>query len=137
MKIRKISHVGIAVRSLRESRRFYGEVLGLEPLGEELVSEQKVRVAMFRLGESRIELLEPTDEDSPVARFLAKRGEGVHHIAYEVEEIDEALGELASGSARLIDQQPRIGAGGAKIAFVHPASASGVLTELCQPADAG
>lgn len=129
----KINHIGIAVRSLDETIPFYRDTLRMAFSGIEEVAEQKVRVAMLDVGESKIELLEPTSEDSPVARFIEKNGAGIHHIAYEVADIEAAIDTLLTGGARLIDEKPRQGAHGALIAFVHPKSSHGVLTELCQP----
>lgn len=128
----KINHIGIAVRSLDETIPFYRDNLGMSFLGIEEVAEQKVKVAFLRVGESKIELLEPTAADSPVAAFLEKNGPGIHHIAYEVHDITAALAKLEGEGARLIDKTPRHGAHGALIAFVHPKSSHGVLTELCQ-----
>jgi len=130
--IKRISHIGIAVADLEQQKRFYQQVLGLELLGEEEVADQQVRVAMFAVGESRIELLEPTGPESPVARFLERRGEGVHHVAYEVEQLEPALARLKEREVRLIDEEPRPGAEGQQIAFIHPKASFGVLTELCQ-----
>lgn len=127
----KINHIGIAVKSLDESLPFYRDQLGMSFQGFEEVAEQKVKVAMLRIGESMIELLEPTSEDSPVARFLEKSGPGIHHIAYEVSDIEAAIAELQAQGARMIDTVPRSGAHGTRIAFVHPKSSNGVLTELC------
>ena len=129
----KISHIGVAVVSLDEAIAFYRETLGMVFHGIEEVPEQKVRVAFLQVGESNIELLEPTAADSPVAKFLEKNGPGIHHIAYEVAHIESALAKLESAGARLIDTVPRCGAHGSRIAFVHPKSSFGVLTELCQP----
>ncbi len=128
---RKIDHVGIAVKNLDEAVKVW-EGLGLKVDEIEEVPDQKVRTAIIHVGESRIELLEPTSEDSPIAKFIAKRGEGIHHIALGVDDIEAHLGELKEKSYRLIDEKPRIGAGGAKIAFVHPKAVTGVLLELCQ-----
>ncbi|WP_297522729.1 methylmalonyl-CoA epimerase [Thermococcus sp.] len=128
---RKIDHVGIAVRNLEEAVKVW-EGLGLKVDEIEEVPDQKVRTAIIHIGESRIELLEPTAEDSPIAKFIAKRGEGIHHIALGVDNIEEHLKELKDKGYRLIDEKPRIGAGGAKIAFVHPKAVTGVLLELCQ-----
>jgi methylmalonyl-CoA/ethylmalonyl-CoA epimerase len=128
----KINHLGIATRGIEEALKFWENALGLESVHTEVVEDQKVRVAMLPLGESRIELLEPTSEDSPISKFLEKRGGGIHHIAVEVEDIEAALLKLKSEGARLIDEQPRIGAEGCLVAFVHPSSASGVLLELVQ-----
>lgn len=128
----KINHLGIATRGIEEALKFWENALGLESVHTEVVEDQKVRVAMLPIGESRIELLEPTSEDSPISKFLEKRGGGIHHIAVEVEDIEAALLKLKSEGARLIDEQPRIGAEGCLVAFVHPSSASGVLLELVQ-----
>lgn len=128
----KISHLGIATKGIEEALKFWEDALGLENVHTEVVEDQKVRVAMLPLGESRIELLEPTSEDSPIAKFLEKRGGGIHHIAVEVEDIEAALAKLKAEGARLIDEQPRIGAEGCLVAFVHPASTNGVLLELVQ-----
>ncbi len=129
--IKKIDHVGIAVKNLDEAVKVW-EKLGLKVAEIEEVPDQKVRVAVFKVGESRIELLEGTSEDSPISKFIAKRGEGIHHIALGVENIEEHLEKLKEEGFRLIDEKPRIGAGGAKIAFVHPKSVNGVLLELCE-----
>ncbi len=128
----KINHIGIAVHSLEEALPFYRDMLGMALTGIEEVAEQRVKVAMLQVGESKIELLEPTSPDSPVARFLEKNGPGIHHLAYEVEEIETAIERLERDGARMIDRTPRNGAHGARIAFVHPKSSGGVLTELCQ-----
>jgi methylmalonyl-CoA/ethylmalonyl-CoA epimerase len=128
----KIDHLGIATHSIAEGLAFWREALGLELRETEEVAEQKVRVAMLPLGESRVELLEPTSEDSPVAKFLSKRGPGLHHIAVQVEDIVATLESLKNQGARLIDETPRVGAGGCLIAFAHPAAAGGVLLELVQ-----
>jgi methylmalonyl-CoA/ethylmalonyl-CoA epimerase len=127
-----INHVGIAVRNLETSIPFYRDVLGLTFEGIEEVAEQKVRVAFLGVGESRIELLEPTSEDSPVAKFLEKNGEGVHHLAYQVDDIEKTLAHLKSAGIRLIDETPRHGAHHSLIAFLHPKATGGVLTEICQ-----
>lgn len=128
----KINHIGIAVQSIDATLPFYRDQLGMEFLGYEEVVEQKVRVAMLAIGESKIELLEPTSADSPVARFLEKNGQSVHHVAYEVADIEAALAKMIADGARMIDEKPRSGAHGTLIAFVHPKSSHGVLTELCQ-----
>lgn len=132
LAIGKIDHLGIAVKSLEVSLPLYVDTLSL-PLHEtEEVLDQKVRTAIFQVGESRIELLEPTSPESPIARFLDQRGEGIHHVALGVEDVAAALAHLKAKGCRLIDEVPRIGAGGALIAFVHPKSMHGVLLELCQ-----
>ena len=128
----KINHLGIATKDISEALKFWEGALGLENVHTETVEDQKVRVAMLPIGESRIELLEPTSEDSPISKFLEKRGGGIHHIAVEVEDIRAALAKLKQEGARLIDETPRIGAEGCLVAFVHPASANGVLLELVQ-----
>jgi methylmalonyl-CoA/ethylmalonyl-CoA epimerase len=128
----KIDHIGIATEGIERAARFYRETLGLEIGVIEEVSEQKVRVAMLPLGESRIELLEATSEDSPISKFLEKRGPGIHHIAVKVDDIRAALDKLKRSGARLIDEEPRTGAGGCLVAFVHPSSTGGVLLELVQ-----
>ena len=129
----KINHIGIAVKSLDDALPFYRDNLGMAFLGLEEVAEQKVKVAMLQVGESKIELLEPTSEDSPVAKFIEKNGPGIHHLAYEVENIEAAIAKLLADGARMIDEKPRNGAHGTRIAFVDPKSSNGVLTELCQP----
>jgi methylmalonyl-CoA/ethylmalonyl-CoA epimerase len=133
----KINHIGIAVKSLEESLPFYRDQLGMALAGIEEVIEQKVKVAMLVVGESKIELLEPTSEDSPVAKYLDKNGPGIHHLAYEVEDIEASIARLVADGARMIDEKPRNGAHGTRIAFVHPKSSNGVLTELCQAGHAG
>lgn len=128
----KINHIGVAVTSLAETLPFYRDNLGMECKGVEEVVDQKVRVAMLQVGASKIELLEPTASDSPVARFLEKNGPGVHHVAYEVENLEKAIAKLLADGVRMIDETPRLGAHGTRIAFAHPKSSNGVLTELCQ-----
>ncbi|MGA9997433.1 MAG: methylmalonyl-CoA epimerase [Pyrinomonadaceae bacterium] len=128
----KIDHLGIATRGIDEAIGFWRDALGLEVEGTEEVAEQKVRVAMLPIGDARVELLEPTSADSPVAKFLEKRGAGLHHIAVRVDDIRATLAHLKEQGARLIDLEPRIGAGGCLIAFVHPQASGGVLLELVQ-----
>jgi len=128
----KINHLGVATKSIGEALKFWGDALGLENIHTETVEDQKVRVAMLPVGESRIELLEPTGDDSPISKFLEKRGGGIHHIAVEVEDIEASLAKLKSVGARLIDERPRVGAEGCLVAFVHPSSTGGVLLELVQ-----
>uniref|UniRef100_A0A831UAS4 Methylmalonyl-CoA epimerase n=1 Tax=Geobacter metallireducens TaxID=28232 RepID=A0A831UAS4_GEOME len=130
--LKKINHIGIAVQSLADAVPFYRDNLGMAFLGTEEVAEQKVTVAFLQIGESKIELLEPTAEDSPVAKFMEKNGPGIHHIAYEVADIEAAIAKLTADGARMIDTVPRNGAHGARIAFIHPKTSRGVLTELCQ-----
>ena len=132
MKIKHIDHIGIAVRSIREAGRFYTDILGLDIEETEEVKEQKVRVAFIPITDSEMELLESTEPDGPVARYIDARGEGVQHIAFRVENLDEAIKELKEKGVRLIDQEPRKGAGGARIAFIHPKETQGILVELCE-----
>ena len=132
MKILKIDHLGIAVNSIDSGKDFWSGVLGLDFEGVETVAEQKVTTGFFPVGESEVELLESTAPDGPVAKYIEKRGQGIQHVAFRVENIDEALAELKEKGVQLIDQQPRIGAGGARIAFLHPKATNGVLVELCQ-----
>jgi methylmalonyl-CoA/ethylmalonyl-CoA epimerase len=132
MKILKIDHLGIAVNSIDEGKNFWTDVLGLSFEGSETVQEQKVTTAFFPVGGSEVELLESTAPDGPIAKYLEKKGEGIQHVAFRVENIDEALIELKEKGIRLIDEKPRIGAGGARIAFLHPKSTNGVLVELCE-----
>jgi methylmalonyl-CoA/ethylmalonyl-CoA epimerase len=132
MKILKIDHLGIAVNSIDNGKNFWSDVLGLSFEGAETVAEQKVTTAFFPVGESEVELLESTSPDGPVAKFIEKKGTGFQHVAFRVANIDEALAELKEKGIQLIDQVPRIGAGGAKIAFLHPKATGGVLVELCQ-----
>lgn len=130
--IKKIDHIGIAVKNLEAALKFYKEVLGLEATGTEVVEEQKVKVAFLPTGDSEVELLESTSPDGPIARFIEKNGEGIQHIAFRVDNIEEKLAELKNKGVRLIDEKPRYGAGGAKIAFLHPKSTYGTLVELCE-----
>src|SRR6476661_10820269 len=123
----KINHLGIATKGIEEALGFWSDALGLENIHTEVVEDQKVRVAMLPIGESRIELLEPTSADSPITKFLEKRGGGIHHIAVEVDDIVASLAQLKSSGMRLIDESPRIGAEGCLVAFVHPGSSGGVL----------
>jgi methylmalonyl-CoA/ethylmalonyl-CoA epimerase len=131
--LEKINHIGIAVTSLDEALPFYRDNLGMSFQGIEEVAEQKVKVAMLQIGEAKIELLEPTGPESPVARFIEKNGPGIHHLAYEVDDMEQAIARLEQQGVKMIDRTPRNGAHGALIAFVHPKSSGGVLTELCQP----
>ena len=132
--IKKIDHIAVAVRSLEEHIPLYRDVLKLEFRGTETVEEQGVRLAVFRVGEVNIELLEPTSPDSPIAGFIDKRGEGLHHLSYQVEDIEQQIRELKARQVRMIDERPRRGAHGSLIAFLHPGSSGKVLTELTQPA---
>lgn len=126
-----IDHLGIAVKSLAEAKKFY-EQLGIKVMPEEVVEQEKVRLAMVPLGESRIELLEPTSEDSPIARFLSRRGEGLHHVSLRVEDLAGAVERLKKTGTRFVSDQIKVGAGGHFYIFVHPSSAGGVLLELCE-----
>jgi methylmalonyl-CoA/ethylmalonyl-CoA epimerase len=130
--MKKIDHIGIAVRSLEEVLPFYTNVLQLELLGVEEVASQKVKVAFLKLGESKLELLEPLSIESSVAQFIEKRGEGIHHVALGVNSIEERIQEMKEKGIRMIDETPRLGAAGAQIAFMHPKSTYGVLYELCE-----
>ena len=132
MKIKHIDHIGVAVKEIAAAGRFYTDVLGLKIADVETVADQKVNVAFIPITDSEVELLESTDPDGPVAKYIQARGEGVQHVAFRVENIEEALAELKEKGVRLIDQTPRNGAGGAKIAFIHPKETNGVLVELCQ-----
>ena len=127
----EIDHLGIAVKSLAQAKSFY-EKLGIAVLPEETVSQEKVRLAMVPLGESRIELLEPLSDDSPIAKFLAKRGEGLHHVSLRVDNLQSTVESLKKSGVRLINEQIQVGAGGHLYVFVHPSSAGGVLLELCE-----
>ena len=131
--IQKIDHLGIAVRSLDESVKYYEEALGLKCEHREEVASQKVRTAFFTVGETHIELLEPTSEDSPIAKFLAKNGEGIHHVAFGTDDINTQLQGAKSAGVQLIHEKPFDGAGGKLVAFLHPKSTHGVLTEFCSP----
>ena len=128
----KIDHIGIAVKSLAEVTKFYENVVGLKVSGYEEVEDQRVRVAMVPVGESRLELLEPTDEQSPIEKFMAKRGEGIHHIALSVDNIEVALERFRAAGVRLIDSIPRKGAHNTRVAFIHPSTTHGVLLELVE-----
>lgn len=132
MKVKHIEHIGIAVKSLEESIPYYENVLGLKCYAIEEVKEQKVKTAFFIVGETKIELLESTDPEGPIGSFIEKKGEGVHHIAFAVEDLQSALNEAEEKSIRLIDKQARKGAEGLNIAFLHPKSTGGVLTEFCE-----
>ncbi len=127
-----IEHIGIAVKNLDEAIYFYEKILGLDCYNIEEVRDQKVKTAFFKVGQTKIELLEPTDPDSPIAKFIEKRGEGIHHIAFAVSNIDRKLKEAEAKGVRLIDKVSRTGAEGMDIGFLHPKSTFGVLTELCE-----
>lgn len=132
MQATQIEHIGIAVKDLNESIKYYENVLGLKCYAVEEIKDQKVRTAFFLAGETKIELLETTDPAGPVAKFIEKKGEGVHHIAFKVNNLEKALNDAEASGIRLIDKTPRKGAEGLNIAFIHPKSAFGVLTELCE-----
>jgi len=132
MKIKHIEHIGIAVRSLESAIAFYESKLGLKCYAIEEVQDQKVRTAFFKVGQTKVELLESTDPEGPIGKFLEKKGEGVHHIAFATEGLQENLDELSQNGIRLIDNNPRKGAEGLHIAFLHPKDKLGVLTELCE-----
>ena len=135
--LNRIYHLGYAVEDIEAASRFYRENFGAEPGEPEVVEEQGIVAVMFRVGESMVELVQPTRPDSPVGRFLERRGEGVHHVAYEVNDLDAALTELKNNGVELIDEEPRTGMGGTRVAFVHPKGAFGVLTELVELPDRG
>ncbi|WP_394232882.1 methylmalonyl-CoA epimerase [Niallia oryzisoli] len=130
--IKKVDHIGIAVSSIEEALPLYTEVLKLELLGMEVVENQKVKVAFIKAGETKLELLEPTSEESAIAKFIAKRGQGIHHVALGVESIEERIQDMKENGIRMIDEESRIGAGGANVAFMHPKSTGSVLYELCE-----
>ena len=132
MEILKIDHLGIAVNSIEEGKQFWSDVLGLDFEGTETVAAQKVTTAFFPVSESEVELLESTSPDGPVAKYIEKRGQGIQHVAFRVKDIEAALDELKGKGIRLIDETPRHGAGGARIAFLHPKATGGVLVELCE-----
>jgi methylmalonyl-CoA/ethylmalonyl-CoA epimerase len=135
--LNRIYHLGYAVEDIEAASRFYRENFGAEPTEPEVIEEQGIVAVMFRVGESMIELVQPTRPDSPVGRFLERRGEGVHHVAYEVDDLDAALMELINNGVELVDEEPRTGVGGTRVAFVHPKGAFGVLTELVELPDRG
>jgi methylmalonyl-CoA/ethylmalonyl-CoA epimerase len=131
MKPTHIEHIGIAVKSLEQAIPFYEKVLGLECYSIEEVKDQKVKTAFFKIGQTKIELLESTDPEGPIGKFIEKKGEGIHHIAYAVEEVNQALADVEKAGVQLIDKSGRKGAEGLNIGFLHPKSTLGVLTELC------
>ncbi len=132
MKLNKIEHIGIAVKSIEESLKYYENVLGLKCYAIEDVKDQKVKTAFLKIGETKLELLEATSNDSPIAKFIEKRGEGIHHIAFDTDDIKQSLTEIKTKGIKLIDETPRKGAEGLEIAFLHPKSTGGVLTEICK-----
>ncbi len=131
MELTHIEHIGIAVKSLDDSIKFYEDVLGLKCYGIEEVKDQKVKTAFFQIGQTKIELLESTQPDGPIGKFVQKKGEGMHHIAFAVNDVNSSLEELKKNNIRLIDETTRKGAENLDIAFLHPKSANGVLIELC------
>ncbi len=135
MRVKRIDHIGIAVRDIEQAGKFYTDILGLEIEDIEHIADQKVNVAFVPIADSEVELLASTEPDGPVAKYLDSRGEGIQHIAFRVENIEDALKELNEKGVRLIDQEPRKGAGGARIAFIHPKETNGVLVELCERGD--
>lgn len=135
MNVKKIDHIGIAVKSLDEALKFYQDILGLECIDTEVVEDQKVKVAFLPIGDTEVELLESTEEDGPIAKFIEKKGEGIQHVAFRVDNIEEAIEYMKSKGVRMIDEKPRYGAGGARIAFCHPKSTGGVLVELSERRD--
>ena len=135
MKIIGIDHIGIAVKEIGKAAGFYENVLGLPIAGEEAIADRQLKIAFLETGNARLELIEPTSDDSTIAEFLANRGEGIHHFCLLVDDIEQALQEMSQKGYRLIDETPRQGAEGSKIAFVHPSTAGGVLIELKQLAD--
>lgn len=130
--VKKVDHIGIAVKSIQESLKLYRDIYGLDLAGIEEVEDQKVKTAFLPIGDTEIELLESTDPNGAIAKFIDKKGEGIQHIAFQVEDVEKALEEAKAQGIRLIDEKPRYGAGGAKIAFLHPKSTKGVLVEFCQ-----
>ena len=132
MKVLKVDHIGIAVENLEETLALYTGMLGLELHGTETVEEQKVKTAFLPIGDTEVELLASTDPEGPIGKFIAAKGHGVQHVAFRVANIEEALAELKAKGVRLIDEKPRYGAGGARIAFLHPKATNGVLVELCE-----
>jgi methylmalonyl-CoA/ethylmalonyl-CoA epimerase len=130
--VEKIDHIGIAVKSIKKTSELLSNILGLKVTGEEIVEEQKVKVAFLPLGDSELELLESTSPEGPIARFIKKKGEGIQHIAFRVDNIEKALEKLKKEGVRLIDEKPRHGAGGAKIAFLHPKDTNGIFIELSE-----
>ncbi len=131
MDLTHIEHIGIAVKSIDEAKKYYEDILGLKCYSVEEVADQKVKTAFFKIGQTKLELLEATDETSPIAKFIEKKGEGVHHIAFATPDVKKSLDEAAEKGIRLIDENPRDGAEGLKIGFLHPKSTGSVLTEIC------
>jgi len=132
MELSYIEHIGIAVKDLKEAIKYYEDTLGLKCYSIEEVADQKVKTAFFKIGQTKIELLETTDPEGPIGKFIDKKGEGIHHIAFAVNDIEKSLNEVKDKGVRLIDSEPRKGAEGLNIAFLHPKSTFGVLTEFCE-----
>ena len=128
----RVDHIGIAVKDIEQAKKFYTEFLGMKASGDEVVEEQKVKVCFIPCGDSEIELLESTSPDGPIAKHIEKKGEGIQHIALRVDNIEAAIADLMAKGVRMIDEKPRYGAGGAKIAFVHPKSTGGILLEISE-----
>ncbi len=137
MRNKKVEHIGIAVKDLEKTMSFYDDILGLEKLSVETVESQGVSIAFFKTGETKIELLEPLNDESPIAKFIDKKGEGIHHMAIEVEDIEAKIEDMKEKGARFIGDKPTKGADNMKIIFVHPKSTNGVLLELCEPLGEG
>ena len=135
MKAMKLDHIGIAVKNIDEVAAFYQNVLGINVTSTEVVEDQKVKVAFLPIGDTELELLESTHEDGPIAKYIARKGEGVQHLAFKVENIEESISFMMEKGYRMIDESPRYGAGAAKIAFMHPKGTNGVLVELCEKKD--
>ena len=135
--LNRIYHLGYAVEDIEAASRFYRENFGVEPTEPEVIEEQGIIATMFRVGESMVELVQPTGPDTPVGRFLQRRGEGFHHVAYQVNDLEAALRDLRNSDFEIIDEEPRVGVGGTKMAFVHPRSTFGVLTELVELPERG
>ena len=131
MELTHIEHIGIAVKSIEEAKKYYEDVLSLKCYAIEEVKDQKVKTAFFKVGQTKLELLESTDPEGPIGKFIEKRGEGIHHIAFAVDDVNKALNKAASKGIRLIDEKPRKGAEGLNIGFLHPKFTQGVLTEFC------
>lgn len=132
MKVLKLDHIGIAVKNIDESLKFWRDTLGLDCLDFEIVEEQKVKVAFLPAGEAKVELLQSTSEDGPIAKFIERNGQGIQHVAFKVDDIDKGIEYMLSKGMRMIDEKARYGAGGARIAFMHPKSSDGVLVELTE-----
>ncbi len=130
--LKKINHIAIAVKNIEEASKFYQDILGLSLSGVEVVASQKTKVGFLKIGESNIELVQPSEPDSPVAKFLETKGQGIHHLCFEVDDVEAEVKAYLEKGATLIDQKPRLGAHNTKVAFIHPKSSNGVLIELCE-----